>query len=136
MLEDKYMNPNKKARWGFGGDKSKITVGPQTVGETGGVDHARVVPKDNGATGNGSGVQPTTADMAELQKKNADLQLQLDAANAQLASGGNGTGDDSLDSLSATDLKARLDELGIEYKGNASQATLLEQLKAAQQPQE
>lgn len=134
MQEDKYMNPNKKARWGFGGDKSKITVGPQTVGETGGVDHARVVPKDDGATGNGSGVQPTAADMAELQKKNADLQSQLEAANAQLTGGGNGA--EPLESLSATELKAKLDELGIEYKGNASQATLLEQLKAAQQTQE
>ncbi|WP_418156846.1 hypothetical protein RA290_05805 [Pantoea agglomerans] len=134
--KDNYVDPDKKARWGFAEKDGEIVVGPQTVGETGGVDHSRVVPKDDGATGNGSGVQPTAADMAELQKKNSDLQSQLDAANAQLNSGGNGAGDDSLENLSATELKAKLDELGVEYKGNASQAALLEQLKAAQQPQE
>ena len=132
--KDNYIKPEKKARWGFAEKDGEIVVGPQTVGETGGVDHARVVPKDNGATGNGSGVQPSAADMAELQKKNADLQSQLDAANAQLA--GNGADPDPLEALSATELKAKLDELGVEYKGNASQAALLEQLKAVQQPQE
>lgn len=132
--KDNYVDPDKKARWGFAEKNGSIVVGPQTVGETGGVDHAPVTPNDDGAHGNGSGVQPTTADIAALQKKNADLQSQLDAANAQLA--GNGAGPDQLEALSATELKAKLDELGIEYKGNASQATLLEQLKAAQQPQE
>ncbi|MDU5837156.1 MAG: hypothetical protein E6Z53_08830 [Pantoea sp.] len=134
--KDNYVDPDKKARWGFAEKDGEIVVGPQTVGETGGVDHARVTPKDDGAHGNGSGVQPTAADLTELQKKNAELQAQLDAANAKLAEGGSGGQGDPLDSLSATELKAKLDELGIEYKGNASQATLLEQLKAAQQPQE
>lgn len=132
--KDNYVDPDKKARWGFAEKNGAIVVGPQTVGETGGVDHARVTPNDDGAHGNGSGVQPTAADIAALQKKNADLQSQLDAANAQLA--GNGAGPDQLEALSATELKAKLDELGVEYKGNASQATLLEQLKAAQQAQE
>ncbi|MBD8260488.1 hypothetical protein [Pantoea agglomerans] len=132
--KDNYVDPDKKARWGFAEKDGKIVVGPQTVGETGGVDHARVTPKDDGVHGNGSGVQPTAADIAALEKKNADLQSQLDDANAQLA--GNGAVPDSLETLSATELKAKLDELGIEYKGNASQAALLEQLKAAQQPQE
>ena len=31
---DNYIRPEDKARWGFGGTKSKIEVGPQTVGET------------------------------------------------------------------------------------------------------
>nr|WP_154927779.1 hypothetical protein [Pantoea agglomerans] len=134
--KDNYVDPDKKARWGFAEKDGKIVVGPQTVGETGGVDHARVTPKDDGTHGNGSGVQPTAADIAEMQKKNAELQAQLDAANAKLAEGASGGEIDPLDSLSATELKAKLDELGIEYKGNASQAALLEQLKAAQQPQE
>lgn len=134
--KDNYVDPDKKARWGFAEKDGKIVVGPQTVGETGGVDHARVTPKDDGAHGNGSGAQPTAADLAELQKKNEELQAQLDAANAQLSNGGQGGNVDPLDSLSATELKAKLDELGVEYKGNASQAALLEQLKAAQQPQE
>ncbi|WP_343463480.1 hypothetical protein [Pantoea sp.] len=134
--KDNYVNPEKKARWGFAEKNGEIVVGPQTVGETGGVDHARVTPKDNGAHGNGSGIQPTAADVAALEKKNSDLQAQLDAANAKLAEGASGGQSDPLDSLSATELKAKLDELGIEYKGNASQAVLLEQLKAAQQPQE
>lgn len=133
--KDNYVNPDKKARWGFAEKDGKIVVGPQTVGETGGVDHARVTPKDDGAHGNGSGVQPTAADMAEIQKKNAELQAALNAANAKLAEGASGGQIDPLDSLSATELKAKLDELGVEYKGNASQAALLEQLKAAQQPQ-
>jgi len=134
--KDNYIDPEKKARWGFAEKDGKIVVGPQTVGETGGVDHARVIPSNDGAGGNGSGVQPTAADMAELQKKNADLQSQLDATNAQLSNGGQGGEVDPLDNLSATELKAKLDELGVEYKGNASQAALLEQLKAAQKPQE
>lgn len=134
--KDNYVDPDKKARWGFAEKDGKIVVGPQTVGETGGVDHARVTPKDDGAHGNGSGVQPTAADLAELQKKNAELQAQLDSANAKLAEGSGAGQIDPLDSLSATELKAKLDELGIEYKGNASQAALLEQLKAAQKPQE
>lgn len=134
--KDNYVDPEKKARWGFAEKNGEIVVGPQTVGETGGVDHARVTPKDDGTHGNGSGVQPAAADVAELEKKNSDLQAQLDAANAKLAEGASGGQSDPLDSLSATELKAKLDELGIEYKGNASQAALLEQLKAAQQPQQ
>lgn len=55
MQEDKYMNPNDKKRWGFGGTAEKITVGPETVGETGGVEHARSEPKNEGATNNGGG---------------------------------------------------------------------------------
>lgn len=134
--KDNYIDPEKKSRWGFAEKDGKVVVGPQTVGETGGVGYARVTPKDDGATGNGSGVQATAADIAALQKQNAELQAQLDAANAQLTNGGQGSETDPLESLSATELKARLDELGVEYKGNASQAALLEQLKAAQPTQQ
>lgn len=55
VAKDNYIDPNSKARWGFGGSEGKITVGPETVGETGGVDHARSDPKDEGAVNNGGG---------------------------------------------------------------------------------
>lgn len=135
IVKDNVIDPEQKARWGFAEKDGQITVGPQTVGETGGVDHARAPVDGKGAHGNGSGVQPTAADMAALQARNDDLQQQLDAANAKLAEGGSNSSD-PLDSLSATDIKTKLDELGVEYKGNASREALLEQLKSAQQPQE
>ncbi|WP_428945295.1 hypothetical protein ACQK5W_04235 [Pantoea sp. FN060301] len=131
--KDNYIDPDNKSRWGFSVENGQITVGPETVGETGGVEHARVIPKDNGAVNNGGG---ENAQITTLQQQNADLQAQLDDANAKLAEGASAGGAEPLDSLSATDIKAKLDELGVEYKGNASQATLLEQLKAAQQPKE
>lgn len=55
VAKDNHIDPNDKARWGFGGSEGNVTVGPQTVGETGGVDHARVVPKDKEAVNNGGG---------------------------------------------------------------------------------
>lgn len=55
MQKDNYMNPNKKARWGFSGSAKKIKAGAQTVGETGGVEHARAEPEDAGARNNGGG---------------------------------------------------------------------------------
>lgn len=55
VAKDNYIDPNSKARWGFGGSEGKVTVGPETVGETGGVDHARNEPKDEGAVNNGGG---------------------------------------------------------------------------------
>lgn len=55
VAKDNYIDPNNKARWGFGGSEGNITVGPETVGETGGVDHARSEPKDSGAVNNGGG---------------------------------------------------------------------------------
>lgn len=58
MQDDKYMNPNNKARWSFGGSRDKITVGDQTVGETGGVDHVRTEPENEGARFNGGGDEP------------------------------------------------------------------------------
>lgn len=55
VAKDNYIDPNSKARWGFGGSEGNITVGPETVGETGGVDHVRNEPKDEGAVNNGGG---------------------------------------------------------------------------------
>lgn len=140
VAKDNYIDPNSKARWGFGSDGKQVTVGPDTVGETGGVDHARNEPKDEGAHGNGSGVQPTAADLAELQKRNDELQAQLDAANAQITGGQGAQSNDqaveNLDELNATQIKERLDALNIEYKGNSSRDALLEQLKAASAPAE
>lgn len=57
MREDKYMNPNDKARWGYSGTKDEIKVGEETVGETGGVDHVRSEPEDEAARNNGGGVK-------------------------------------------------------------------------------
>jgi len=55
VAKDNYIDPNQKARWGFGGSDGNITVGPETVGETGGVDHVRNEPKDEGAVNTGGG---------------------------------------------------------------------------------
>lgn len=55
VAKDNYIDPNSKARWGFGSDGKQVTVGPETVGETGGVDHARTEPKDEGAVNTGGG---------------------------------------------------------------------------------
>lgn len=55
VAKDNYIDPNQKARWGFVGSDGNITVGPETVGETGGVDHVRSEPKDEGAVNTGGG---------------------------------------------------------------------------------
>lgn len=55
MRDDKYMNPNDKARWSFSGKKDEIKIGEQTVGETGGVEHVRSEPDDDAARNNGGG---------------------------------------------------------------------------------
>lgn len=55
VAKDNYIDPNQKARWGFGDSDGNITVGPETVGETGGVDHVRNEPKDEGAVNTGGG---------------------------------------------------------------------------------
>lgn len=55
MQEDKHIDPNNKARWGFGGSEESVTVGPQTVGETGGVDSARTESDETAARNNGGG---------------------------------------------------------------------------------
>jgi len=53
--KDKHIDPNVKARWGFGGSEGKITVGPETVGETGGVDTVRTESEETAARNNGGG---------------------------------------------------------------------------------
>lgn len=55
VAKDKHIDPNVKARWGFGGTEGNITVGPETVGETGGVDSARTEPDEKAARNNGGG---------------------------------------------------------------------------------
>ena len=69
VKKDNHIDPNIKARWGFSGDDGEITVGPQTVGETGGVDHARSRIEPGGAHNSGGG-----ADSARQA-------LELDAVN-------------------------------------------------------
>ncbi|MBS4081808.1 hypothetical protein [Pseudomonas rustica] len=69
VKKDNHIDPNIKARWGFSGDEGKITVGPQTVGETGGVDHARSRIEEGGGRNSGGGAEPSRE------------ALQLDAVN-------------------------------------------------------
>ena len=59
--KDKHIDPNVKARWGFGGTEGNITVGPQTVGETGGVDSARTDSDESAARNNGGGEKTEAA---------------------------------------------------------------------------
>jgi hypothetical protein len=70
VVKDNHIDPNIKARWGFGGNEGAITVGPETVGETGGVDHARTRIEQNGGRNSGGGAEPSIET------------LQLDAVNA------------------------------------------------------
>ncbi|MCX5511326.1 hypothetical protein [Pseudomonas sp. BJa3] len=69
LAEDKHIDPNNKARWGFGGSAGQITVGPQTVGETGGVGSVRTEQDNEGAHGNGAGAEKT--DSAKASKASA-----------------------------------------------------------------
>lgn len=57
--KDNHIDPNTKARWGFAGGEGEVTVGPQTVGETGGVDHARTRIEPGGAHNTGGGAEAT-----------------------------------------------------------------------------
>lgn len=57
VQKDNHIDPNTKARWGFSGGEGEVTVGPQTVGETGGVDHARSRIEPGGAHNNGGGAE-------------------------------------------------------------------------------
>ncbi len=109
MKDDKYMNPNNKARWGFGGTAQKITVGPQTVGEAGGVEHVRTEPANEGAHNNGGG-------------------------DAQPAANGNGA--DPRDSLTIPQIKEQLDAKGVTYASTLNKAELLELLNAQPSTQE
>ncbi|RBH40820.1 hypothetical protein C3F00_041315, partial [Pseudomonas sp. MWU13-2860] len=71
--KDRHIDPELKARWGFGGTEGNITVGPETVGETGGVDHARSRIAEGGGRNNGGDAEPSRE------------ALQLDAVNALAA---------------------------------------------------
>jgi len=57
MQADKHIDPNAKARWGFGVTEGAVTVGPETVGETGGVESVRTEPDAKAARKNGGGVK-------------------------------------------------------------------------------
>ncbi|MCH5497957.1 hypothetical protein L6218_06080 [Pseudomonas syringae pv. syringae] len=59
VKKDNHIDPELKARWGFGGEAGKITVGPETVGETGGVDHARSRIASGSGRAAGGGDQST-----------------------------------------------------------------------------
>lgn len=59
VQKDNHIDPNTKARWGFAGDEGEVTVGPQTVGETGGVDHARTRIAEGGGRNSGGGAEPS-----------------------------------------------------------------------------
>jgi len=67
--KDKHIDPNNKARWGFGGSEGSITVGPQTVGETGGVDSARTESKETAARNNGGGTKTEAAKAKTTSKE-------------------------------------------------------------------
>jgi hypothetical protein len=70
IQKDNHIDPDLKARWGFGGTEGKITVGPETVGETGGVGHARTRITEGGGRNSGGGADPSIET------------LQLDAVNS------------------------------------------------------
>lgn len=55
--KDKHIDPNVKARWGFGLEGSRVTVGPKTVGETGGVENVRTEPEKKAARKTGGGAK-------------------------------------------------------------------------------
>lgn len=59
VQKDNHIDPNLKARWGFAGGEGEVTVGPQTVGETGGADHARTRIEPGDAHNNGGGAEAT-----------------------------------------------------------------------------
>lgn len=73
VVKDHHIDPELKARWGFGGTEGNITVGPETVGETGGVEHARTRNESGAGRNAGSGSQATQE------------AIQLDAVNALAA---------------------------------------------------
>lgn len=60
VQKDNHIDPNLKARWGFGGTADNITVGPETVGETGGVDSVRTESDEPAARKNGGGADKKT----------------------------------------------------------------------------
>lgn len=127
VQKDNHIDPELKARWGFGGTEGAITVGPETVGETGGVDHARTRIEETGGRNSGGGVDDSEA----LRTQVLDLQGRLTQAQADLAAA-RATNSDPLDDLTIVQLKEQLDAKSVTYKANDSKAELLALLKGAQ----
>lgn len=127
VQKDNHIDPELKARWGFGGTEGAITVGPETVGETGGVDHARTRIEESGGRNSGGGVD----DPAALRTQVLDLQGQLTQAQTDLAAA-RATNADPRDDLTIVQLKEQLDAKSVAYKANDSKAELLALLKGAQ----
>lgn len=106
LAKDNYIDPDSKARWGFGVKGGEVTVGPQTVGETGGVEHALSIPDNAGAHNNGGG-------------------------DAGQDAGGAGSGPDvELNSLTIPQLKEQLTAKGIAFKSTDAKADLIAALEA------
>ncbi|MDL2186717.1 hypothetical protein P5706_21235 [Pseudomonas sp. ChxA] len=59
IQKDNHIDPNLKARWGFSGAPGNVTVGAETVGETGGVEHALSRVEGGAAHNNGGGAEAT-----------------------------------------------------------------------------
>lgn len=127
IQKDNHIDPELKARWGFGGTEGAITVGPETVGETGGVDHARTRIEESGGRNSGGGVDDSEA----LRTQVLDLQGKLTQAQADLAAA-RATNADPRDDLTIVQLKEQLDAKAVAYKANDSKAELLALLKGAQ----
>jgi hypothetical protein len=127
IQKDNHIDPDLKARWGFGGTEGAITVGPETVGETGGVDHARTRIEESGGRNSGGGVDDSEA----LRTQVLGLQGQLTQAQADLAAA-RATNADPRDDLTIVQLKEQLDAKSVVYKANDSKAELLALLKGAQ----
>jgi hypothetical protein len=130
IQKDNHIDPELKARWGFGGTEGNITVGPETVGETGGVDHARTRIEESGGRNSGGGVDDSEA----LRTQVLDLQGQLTQAQSDLAAertknAGGGT-TDGRDSLTIPEIKEQLDAKGVKYASTLNKAEMLDLLKA------
>lgn len=133
LAEDNHIDPESKARWGFGGSVGKITVGPQTVGETGGVESVRTDPDNSGAHNNGGGtgdgeqVQQLQQANAQLAAEKEDLQKQLQALQ-QAEQERLAAEKEEQDRLAAEkeveELKAKLDAANVTYRANASKESL------------
>jgi hypothetical protein len=131
--KDNHIDPELKARWGFAGTEDGITVGPLTVGETGGVDPARTRPDETGGRNSGGGAD----DSEGLRTQVLQLQEQLNQAQADLAAARNAGGaEDPRDSLTIPQIKEQLDAKHVAYPSTANKAELLELLKAQPATQE
>ncbi|SER52481.1 MULTISPECIES: hypothetical protein [Pseudomonas] len=82
---DNVIDPNEKARWGFSaGADGQIQVGPETVGETGGVETIRSDVDDAEARNNGGGADEQSGADESLTKD--QIKEQLDAKGVQYSS--------------------------------------------------